>query len=373
MKVPFLNFHQSHRSLKAELLRAMEETLDSGQFILGDQVDRFEKAYAGMMGADSVVGVNSGTSALHLCLKCCGIEAGDEVITTPFTFAASSWGIAYENAVPVFADIDPATFNLDPAKAEAAITPKTRAILVVHLFGQPAPMDGFAALARKYDLKLIEDCAQAHMARYKEDPVGLLGDCGAFSFYPTKNLGGLGEGGLFVSRRRPMTERARTLRNHAMQEPHTYGEVGYNYRMEGFTGALLRVKLKYLEDWTRRRQSIAQRYLREIRPGGLQLPVFQPEAPSVWHQFSVRHPEKERLQEYLKDNGIATGSFYPLPLHQQPAFSHLGYSEGDLPQAERACREVINLPIYPEMTEEQVDCVIDNLNAFHEKGSNAKC
>ena len=373
MKVPFLNFHQSHRALKAELLRAMEETLDSGQFILGDRVDRFEKAYAGMMGADSVVGVNSGTSALHLCLKCCGIEAGDEVITTPFTFAASSWGIAYEKAVPVFADIDPASFNLDPAEAEAAITPKTRAILVVHLFGQPAPMDDFAALARKYDLKLIEDCAQAHMARYKECPVGLLGDCGAFSFYPTKNLGGLGEGGLFVSRHRPMTGRARTLRNHAMQEPHTYGEVGYNYRMEGFTGALLRVKLKYLEDWTRRRRSIAQRYLREIRLGGLQLPVFQPEAPSVWHQFSVRYPEKERLQKYLKDNGIATGSFYPLPLHLQPAFSHLGYDEGDLPQAERACREVINLPVYPEMTEEQVDCVIENLNAFRKKGSNAKC
>ena len=367
MKVPFLNFHQSHRVLKAELLQAMEETLDSGQFILGDQVDRFEKAYAVAMGAESVVGVNSGTSALHLCIRCCGIEAGDEVITTPFTFAASSWGIAYEKAVPVFADIDPDSYNLDPAEAEAAITPKTRAILVVHLFGQPAPMDDFAALARKHDLKLIEDCAQAHMAQYKGCPVGLLGDCGAFSFYPTKNLGGLGEGGLFVSKHEPMTHRARILRNHAMSEPYTYGEVGHNYRMEGFHGAFLRVKLKYLEDWTRRRRAIAERYLREIRPDDLQLPVCQPEAPSVWHQFSVRYPEKDRLQKYLKDNGIATGSFYPVPLHLQPAYADLGYGEGDFPQAERVCREVINLPIYPEMREEQVEYVIENLNRFKKR------
>ncbi|MBC9890429.1 MAG: aminotransferase class V-fold PLP-dependent enzyme [Opitutae bacterium] len=364
MKVPFLNFHQSHGELRAELLRAMEETLDSGQFVLGDQVDRFEKAYGGMMGADSVVGVNSGTSALHLCLRCCGIEAGDEVITTPFTFAASSWGIAYEKAVPVFADIDPNSFNLDPAEVEAAITPKTRAILVVHLFGQPVPMDDFAALARKYDLKLIEDCAQAHMAQYKGRSVGLLGDCGAFSFYPTKNLGGLGEGGLFVSKHEPMTHRARSLRNHAMAEPYTYCEVGYNYRMEGFNGALLRVKLKYLEDWTRRRQAIAERYLREIRLEGLQLPVFRAEAPSVWHQFSVRYPRRERLQKHLQDNGIATGSFYPLALHLQPAYSHLGYDEGDFPQAERVCREVINLPIYPEMSEGQVEYVIETLNCY---------
>ncbi len=364
MKVPFLNFHESHRGLKAELLNAMEETLDSGQFILGRQVEQFERAYAELMGAESAIGVNSGTSALHLCMRCCGIEAGDEVITTPFTFMASSWGIVYEKARPVFADIDSTSYNLDPAKVEAVITDKTKAIVVVHLFGQPACMDDFVALAEEYNLKLIEDCAQAHMAQYKEQPVGLMGDCGAFSFYPTKNLGGLGEGGLFVSKRQAMTDRARLLRNHAMQDLYTYWDVGYNYRMEGISGALLRVKLKYLEGWTQRRRNIAERYLREIHLDGLQLPLFQPEAPSVWHQFSVLHPQRDHLQNHLNGNGIATGIFYPVPLHLQPVYANLGYGEGNFPISERVCKEVINLPIYPEMKDEQVDYVIDTINAY---------
>ena len=272
MKVPFINFQRSHQALREGLLEAMEDTLNSGQFILGEGVYEFEKAYAAIMGVGSVVGVNSGTSALHLCIRCCDIEAGDEVITTPFTFAASSWGIAYEKAVPVFADIDPLSYNLDPVAVEAAITPKTRAILVVHLFGRPAPMDDFVALAEKYGLKLIEDCAQAHLAQYKGRSVGLWGNCGAFSFYPTKNLGGLGEGGLVVSKEEAVTHRARILRNHAMTTSITFSEIGYNYRMEGFAGALLQVKLNYLKNWTQRRQYIAQKYLQEIRLDGLKLP-----------------------------------------------------------------------------------------------------
>ena len=364
MKVPFINFQRSHQALREGLLEAMEDTLNSGQFILGEGVYEFEKAYAAIMGVGSVVGVNSGTSALHLCIRCCDIEAGDEVITTPFTFAASSWGIAYEKAVPVFADIDPLSYNLDPVAVEAAITPKTRAILVVHLFGRPAPMDDFVALAEKYGLKLIEDCAQAHLAQYKGRSVGLWGNCGAFSFYPTKNLGGLGEGGLVVSKEEAVTHRARILRNHAMTTSITFSEIGYNYRMEGFAGALLQVKLNYLKNWTQRRQYIAQKYLQEIRLDGLKLPSCQPEAPSVWHQFSVRYPEKDRLQKYLLDKGIATCSFYSVPLHLQPAFSYLGYVEGAFPHAEQVCQEVINLPIYPEMTDIQVNYVIYILNGY---------
>lgn len=364
MNVPFVNFHQTHQQLKPELMAALEETLDSGQYILGEQVDRFEKAFASMMGARETVGINSGTSALHLCILTCGVEPGDEVITTPFTFIASSWCISYEKAKPVFVDIDPANYILDPTKVEAAITPKTKAIVLVHLFGQPAPMDEFVQLAEKHNLKLIEDCAQSHLAVYKGTPVGLVGDCGAFSFYPTKNLGGLSEGGLCVSKHKEMVDQFRLLRNHAMPDRYTYSDIGYNYRMEGFTGAMLRVKLKHLQAWTQRRQTIAARYHKGIQLADLGLPSVIEGAASVCHQFSVSHPRRDAVVKHLNGNGVATGLFYPRPLHLQPVYSGLGYKEGDLPVSEAACREIINLPIYPEMTDEQVDYVIETLNAF---------
>lgn len=365
MKVPFVNFHETHQQLKPELMAALEETLDSGQFILGEQVDRFEKAFAKLMGAEETVGTNSGTSALHLCIRACGIGPGDEVITTPFTFMASSWCISYEKATPVFADIDPANFILDPIKVEAAITEKTKGIVVVHLFGQTAPMDKFVALAEKYNLKLIEDCAQSHLARFRGRPNGLIGDCGAFSFYPTKNLGGLTEGGLCVSKHSNLIDQFRLLRNHAMPDRYTYSDIGYNYRMEGFTGALLRVKLKYLSDWTLRRQAIARRYMEGLMLKELRLPPVVEDAPSVYHQFSVCHPRRDALVKYLNEREVATGLFYPRSLHLQPVYEGLGYQEGDFPVAEQACREIINLPIYPEMTDDQVDYVITTLNGFN--------
>jgi dTDP-4-amino-4,6-dideoxygalactose transaminase len=364
MNVPFLNFHETHQRLKPQLMAALEETLDSGQFILGSQVDRFETAYAALMGAEEVVGVNSGTSALHLCVRACGIFPGDEVITTPFTFMASSWCISYEKAIPVFADIDPATYNLDPEKVEAAITHKTKAIVVVHLFGQPARMDAFVELADKHGLKLIEDCAQSHMATYKGHSTGLLGDCGAFSFYPTKNLGGLTEGGLCVSKDKAISEQIRLLRNHAMPDRYTYSDIGYNYRMEGFAGALLNVKLKFLEEWTARRREIATKYLAGLKLGGLRLPPVDEKAPSVYHQFSVCYANRDALVKHLSDHGVATGLFYPRPLHLQPVYKGLGYSAGDFPIAEKTCQEIINLPIYPELDDDQVDYVIKTINAF---------
>ncbi len=364
MKVPFLNFHETHQKLKPELMKALEETLDSGEFILGSQVDRFEKAFAELMGADEVIGINSGTSALHLCTRVCNVLPGDEVITTPFTFMASAWCISYEKAVPVFADIDPSTYILDPAKVEAAITEKTKAIVLVHLFGQPAPMDEFVALAKKYDLKLIEDCAQSHLATYKGTSTGLIGDCGAFSFYPTKNLGGLTEGGLCVSKDKVLSDQMRLLRNHAMPDRYSYLDVGYNYRMEGFAGALLNVKVKYLESWTQRRQAIASRYVEGLQLEGLRVPPVLEHAPSVYHQFSVCYENRDALVNYLNERGVATGLFYPRPLHLQPVFEELGYQEGDFPVAEKTCGEIINIPVYPEMEDDQVNYVIDTINSF---------
>jgi dTDP-4-amino-4,6-dideoxygalactose transaminase len=364
MKVPFLNFHQTHQALKPELMAAVEETIDSGQFILGSQVDAFEKTFANLMGAEEVVGINSGTSALHLCIRACGVFPGDEVITTPFTFMASSWCISYEKAIPVFADIDPATYILDPTAVEAAITPKTKAIVIVHLFGQPAPMDAYLALAEKYNLKIIEDCAQSHLATYRGQPAGLIGDCGAFSFYPTKNLGGLAEGGLCVSRHPELVELFRLLRNHAMPDRYTYSDVGYNYRMEGLAAAVLNVKAKYLEGWTARRREIAVKYQNGLKLDGLRLPPVLEEAPSVYHQYSVCYPERDALVKHLSDNEVATGLFYPKGLHLQPVYKGLGYNEGDFPVTEQTCREIINLPIYGELTDEQVDYVIETINAF---------
>jgi dTDP-4-amino-4,6-dideoxygalactose transaminase len=364
MKVPFLNFHTTHQKLKPELMAAFEETLDSGQFILGKQVDEFEKAYAELMGAEEVIGINSGTSALHLCLRACGVFPGDEVITTPFTFMASSWCISYEKAVPVFADIDPFTYNLDPEKVEEAITEKTKAIIVVHLFGQPAPMDDFVELAKKYDLKLIEDCAQSHLATFNGTSTGLIGDCGALSCYPTKNLGGLTEGGLCVSKDKSISDQIRLLRNHAMPDRYTYSNVGYNYRMEGICGALLKVKLKYLTTWTKRRQAIAAKYLAGLNLERVRVPPALEDAPSVYHQFSVCHPNRDALVAHLNTCGVATGQFYPRPLHLQPVYEGLGYKHGDFPIAERTCEEIINLPIYAELEDEQVDHVIESFNSF---------
>tara|TARA_B100001123_G_scaffold444831_1_gene594709 strand:+ start:2631 stop:3731 length:1101 start_codon:yes stop_codon:yes gene_type:complete len=364
MNVPFLNFHQTHSELKQELLSAMEETLDSGQFILGEQVKKFERNFASLMGANEVVGVNSGTSALHLCVRACGIQPGDEVLTTPFTFMASSWCISYEKAVPVFVDIDPESYILDPQKAEEAITDKTKAIIVVHLFGQPAPMDEFLSLGDKYGLKIIEDCAQSHLAEYGGQPTGLIGDCGAYSFYPTKNLGGLTEGGLCVSKEKETLDFMRSLRNHAMLDRYTYLDVGYNYRMEGIGAALLNVKARYLRKWTERRRQIAARFQAELNLRDLRLPPVFENCPSVYHQFSVCHPQRDRVTKFLNDRGVSTGNFYPRPLHLQPVYEYLGFKTGDFPVAEKTCNEVINLPLYPEMTDEQVQYVIESVNAF---------
>jgi dTDP-4-amino-4,6-dideoxygalactose transaminase len=293
-----------------------------------------------------------------------GFGPGDEVITSPFTFISTAWGINYVGAKPVFADIEPGTFNLDPAAVEAAITPRTKGIIVVHLFGQPARMDEIMAVAEKHKLFVIEDCAQAVGAKYRNTPVGSIGDVGTFSFYPTKNLGGCGEGGALVSRHDNIFVKARQIRVHGSDRRYYHDIVGGNFRMDGFQGALLNVKLPHLATWTARRQVIAQRYLSELRLADANLPTPQTHGASVFHQFTLLHPKRDALREHLAKREIGTDLIYPVPLHLQKCYEPLGYKAGAFAVAEEASNTCVSLPIFPELTDEQLESVIKAVNAF---------
>jgi dTDP-4-amino-4,6-dideoxygalactose transaminase len=364
MKVPFLDLAQAHGPLREEILSAWAATLDGNRFCLGRDVEEFERAFALASGAAEAVGVDNGTSALHLAALALGLGPGDDVVVPAFTFIATAWAASYVGARPVFADIDPAHYCVTAETIRAALTPRTRAIVVVHLFGQPAPMEEILALAAERGLKVIEDCAQAHLARYREQPVGLLGDTGTFSFYPTKNLGGCGEGGALIARDPAVLRLARVLRVHGSERRYFHDHVGYNYRMEGLQAAALNVKLKHLAHWTERRRAIAARY----RAGLKLTDLFVPQPPawgaSVYHQFTVRHPRRDALREHLTQAGIGTDLIYPMPLHRQPCYAALNYAPGSLPRAEETCATCLSLPIFPELTDAQVDHVIATVNAF---------
>ena len=364
MKVPFLDLGPQHRALRAEALAALTATYDAARFCLGKDVDDFERNFAASLGYPTVVGMNSGTSPLHVSCMVAGFGPGDEVVVPPFTFIASAWGVKYVGAQPVFADIERGSFNLDPAAFEAAITPRTRGVVVVHLFGLPARMDEILAVARRHGLFVIEDCAQAVGARYKGTPVGLLGDAGTFSFYPTKNLGGCGEGGALVSRRDDVAARARLIRVHGSEQRYRHGIVGGNFRMDGFQAAVLNVKLPRLPIWTERRRSIARRYLSGIRLAGAGLPEAFEHGESVYHQFTITHPRRDALREHLGGCGVGTDLIYPLPLHLQQCFSDLPYKRGSLPVAELAADTCVSLPMFPELSDDQVNCVVESVNAF---------
>jgi len=364
VKVPFLDLGPQHRALRAEALAAIAATYDATRFCLGKDVEDFERDFAACLGYPGALGMNSGTSPLHVSCMVAGFGPGDEVVVPAFTFIASAWGPGYVGARAVFADIEEGTFNLDPAALERAITPRTRGVIVVHLFGLPARMDEIMAVARRHGLFVVEDCAQAVGARYKGTPVGLLGDAGTFSFYPTKNLGGCGEGGALVSRRADVAARARLIRVHGMHERYHHGIVGGNFRMDGFQAAVLNVKLPHLTGWTERRRAIARAYLSGIRLDGVRLPPAPAYAESVYHQFTILHPRRDALREHLAGRGVGTDLIYPLPLHLQPCFAGLGYAEGSLPRAEQAARTCLSLPIYPELTDEQVRGVIQAVNEF---------
>lgn len=364
MKVPFLDLSLQHKALREQALAALAATYDANRFCLGADVDGFEKSFCTQLGYPRVLGMSSGTAPLHVACVLGGFGPGDEVLVPAFTFISSAWGISYVGATPKFVDIDERTYNIDPAKLEASITPRTKGIVIVHLFGQPAPMDELLAIARKHKLFVIEDCAQAIGASYKGTPVGLLGDCGTFSFYPTKNLGGCGEGGAFTSARPEIFEQAKLLRVHGMARRYYHDRVGFNYRMDGFQGAVLNVKLPHIGSWTARRQQIADRYLAGITLAEVTKPVDSAHGRCVYHQFTIQHPRRDALREHLAKHDVGTDLIYPVPLHLQKAYEGLGYKAGSLPVAERVCANCVSLPIFPELTDEQVDYVIRTVNSF---------
>ena len=355
--IPFADLQSQYRSIKGEIDAAIGRVLESAQFILGDEVAGFERDFAGYCQASETVAVNSGTSALHLALLAAGIGAGDEVITAPFTFVATVSAICYTGARPVFVDIEPEYFTIDPAKIEAAITPRTRAIMPVHLYGQPADMDPILDIARRHRLAVIEDAAQAHGAEYHGRRCGSLAEIAGFSFYPGKNLGAYGEGGAVTTTRADVAKTCRALRDWGQEKRYEHRLKGFNYRMDGIQGAVLRVKLRHLEAWTEQRRQVAAWYAETLDPDGVQLPKTRPGCRHVYHVFAVRTADRDGLRDVLGRQEIQTGIHYPIPVHLQPAHADLGYHAGDFPKAEAAAREVLSLPLFPEMTRDQVETV----------------
>ncbi len=362
--VPYLDLPAQIRALRPEIDAAIARTLDKCSFCLGPDTAQFEKDFAKFCGAEHCVGFNSGTSALHVGLMLLNVGRGDEVISTPNTFVATSWVISYVGAKPVYVDIDDATFNLDPKLIERAITPRTKAIMPVHLYGHPFDIDPILALCKKHKLPLIEDACQAHGAKYKGKTVGTFGELSGFSFYPGKNLGAAGEGGALVTNNAAFAARARSLREHGSSVRYYHDEVGFNYRMEGIQGAVLGVKLKHLAHWNAGRRRVAHRYHELLADTPLQLPKEAGWAESAWHLYVVRHPRRDELKKSLEANGVGCALHYPLPLHLQKCYASLGHKPGDFPVAEKAARECLSLPIYPELTDAQIQRVAAVIKAF---------
>jgi dTDP-4-amino-4,6-dideoxygalactose transaminase len=360
--VPFLDLQTQYTGLRNEILEALQEVADGTTYVLGPKVAQFEQDFARFVGAGHCVGVNSGTSALHLALICAGVLPGDEVVTVPMTFIATSWAVSYVGATPVFVDIDPATFTMDPEQVERRITSRTRAILPVHLYGQPADLEPLLEIGRRRGIPVIEDAAQAHGAGYQGRLAGTLGFCGCFSFYPGKNLGALGEAGAIVTDDPDVATRLRQLRDHAQSRRYHHVELGFNYRMEAIQGAVLGIKLKYLQGWTEARRRLAARYGEALADLPIDLPSEAFDRRHVWHLYVALHPERDRIRQELEQRGVQTGLHYPIPVHLQEAYEHLGHRAGDFPVAERVGRECFSLPIFPEMTESQQDRVIEALS-----------
>jgi len=357
VKVPYLDLRAQYRNIKPELDAAIARVLESGQFVLGEEVARFENDFAAYCGAAECIALNSGTSALHLALLAAGVGPGDEVVTVPFTFVASVAAILYAGARPVLVDIDPRSFTIDPAAIEAAVTPRTKAILPVHLYGQPADMDPIMDIARRHNLVVIEDAAQAHGAKYKGRPAGTIGDMACFSFYPGKNLGAYGEGGAVTTNSSGYAHTVRMLRDWGQDRKYHHTLRGYNYRMDGFQGAILGVKLRHLSRWTESRRAIVEKYNLLLAGCDVETPAEMPWAHHVYHVYTIRADDRDALQMALTAEGIQTGIHYPVPVHLQPAYSDVGYGVGAFPQSEKAAREVLSLPLYPELSSQSVECV----------------
>lgn len=363
MTIPLVGLKAAHRELQEELEGAALEVLRSGWYVLGPQVRAFEQEFAAWLGLPAAAGVASGTDALLLALLAGNIGPGDEVITTSHTAVATVAAIQLTGALPVLADIRPDTFTLDPDQVAAALSPRTRAIVAVHLYGQMAEMDPLLALADRHGLAVIEDCAQAHGASHQGRLAGTLGDSAAFSFYPTKNLGAAGDGGLVASGRPERIEQVRLLRQYGWRQRYVSELAGLNSRLDELQAALLRVKLRRLDAWNRQRQELAARYHERLAGTSVTTPVVAPGNQHVWHLYVVRSPQRDALQAHLARHGIETAIHYPVPVHRQPAYRHLSPAAG-LPITERTAAEILSLPIHPHMSPDDIDRVADCIRQF---------
>ena len=359
--IPAFDNKQQYSTIAAEVSEAVLEVLSSGRYIGGPLVEGLERKLAAYTNVSECVACNSGTDALYLALRAYNIGAGDEVITTPFTFVATCETISAVGAKPVFVDIDATTFNLDLQQVAAAITPSTKAIIPVHLFGQPVDMTALMELASAKNLLVIEDCAQSTGAMWDKQKVGSIGHIGCFSFYPTKNLGGCGDGGAITINDAEIARKIRVLKDHGQKTKYHYEEIGVNSRLDSIQATILQIKLRYLDTWNQQRQKIAARYHQLLKHvPGITIPQELPLGTGVWNQYTIRalNGKREFLQNELKDKGVNTAVYYPRPLHLQPVYQSLGYHPGHLPVAEQACEEVLSLPMFPELSEEQQDRVV---------------
>jgi dTDP-4-amino-4,6-dideoxygalactose transaminase len=354
MTVPFVDLRRQYLSIKEEIDAALARVLNESSFILGREVEAFEAAFAEYAGARFCVGVNSGTAAIQLAVMACGLGRGDEVIIPANTFFATAEAVSTAGATPVFVDADAASYNIDVSKIEAAITERTRAIMPVHLYGQAADLDAIFEISERHNLLVIEDAAQAHGSLYKGRRVGARGRAGCFSFYPGKNLGAYGEGGAVVTNDAEVARRVRLLRDHGSEKKYQHEIIGYNFRLEGIQGAVLNVKLKHLDRWNELRRSTAARYTELLKDSGLVLPREMPYARHVYHLYVVQTESRDALQQRLSASGVQTGIHYPVPVHLQPAYSFLGHKAGDFPEAERQASRVLSLPMFPELTEQEI-------------------
>ncbi|BDA71899.1 Cys/Met metabolism pyridoxal-phosphate-dependent enzyme [Calothrix sp. PCC 7716] len=362
--VPAFDNKQQYAAIEAEVSAAVLEVLSSGRYIGGPVIDGFEQAFAAYHGVSNCIACNSGTDALYLALRALDIGAGDEVITTAFTFIATSEVVSAVGAKPVFVDIDANTYNLNLQQVEAAITPNTKAIIPVHLFGQPVDMTGLMEIASSHKIAVIEDCAQSTGATWNDQKVGSIGHIGAFSFYPTKNLGGCGDGGAITTNDPEIAQRMRVIKNHGQTNQYYYNEVGVNSRLDSIQAVILQIKLKYLDEWNTKRKTIASRYHQLLsKVPGIIIPQELPGGTSVWNQYTIRILDNQReiVRKKLQDMGVNTMIYYPMPLHLQPVYKDLGYKEGQLPVCEQLSKEVTSLPMFPELSSEQQDQVIYSL------------
>lgn len=374
MNIPFLDLKAQYRTIRDEINPAIQEVLDNTAYVLGKSVAEFEKSFAEMHDAKHCIGLSSGTAGNHVALWAHGIGPGDEVILPANTFIATAWGATLCGAKPVFVDCEPESYNIDPDKTEQAITDKTKAIVAVHLYGQPADMDRLREIADRRGVLLVEDAAQAHIAEYKKRKAGSLSSASSFSFYPGKNLGAFGEAGAVLTNDDDLAEKCRKIRDHGAEQKYYHVMPGHNYRMEGIQGAVLGVKLKYLEKWTEERKRAAATYKALLNDlDTIILPREMEYANHVFHLFVIRVKEKtpggpdgerDKLRNYLMEKGIATGLHYPVPLHLQKVFAPLGYNEGDLPNAETLARECLSLPVYPELTDDKIEYVCSTIRDY---------